>query len=121
MKNGLYSIHVRLGDGRTGKGSGVLVFRDGSIRGGDSYLFYLGTYEMRDGLLFGEVVVNQHSPSPDATPLFGGRQVGIGFTGRPVGDRFQLDGTAFVGRESVLFRASIMFLADLGEQDREGE
>ena len=31
MKNGLYSIHVSLQDGRVGKGSGVIVFRDGKI------------------------------------------------------------------------------------------
>jgi hypothetical protein len=29
MKNGLYSIHVNLLDGRSGKGSGVILFRDG--------------------------------------------------------------------------------------------
>ena len=34
MKNGLYSIHVTLLDGRTGKGSGVILFRDGQILGG---------------------------------------------------------------------------------------
>ena len=34
MKNGLYSIHVTLLDGRVGKGSGVVVFRDGKIVGG---------------------------------------------------------------------------------------
>lgn len=114
LRNGLYSIHVTLGDGRIGKGSGVLIARDGIARGGDSYLYYLGTYEERGGTLFGEIIINQHTPSPDTTPLFGGRQVGIGFTGRPHGDRFFLDGTALVGRESMPFRASMMFLADLG-------
>lgn len=115
LKNGLYSIHVTLGDGRIGKGSGVLVARDGIARGGDSYLFYTGTYEERDGTLYGEIIINQHTPSPDTTPLFGGRQVGIGFTGRPQGNRFILDGTALVGRESMPFRASMMFLTALDE------
>ena len=32
MKNGLYSIHVTLQDGRVGKGSGVIMFRDGKVR-----------------------------------------------------------------------------------------
>ena len=44
MKNGLYSIHVSLQDGRSGKGSGVIMFRDGKILGGDAYLFYTGSY-----------------------------------------------------------------------------
>ena len=115
MKNGLYSIHVTLGDGRIGKGSGVLVARDGIARGGDSYLFYTGTYTERGGTLYGEIIINQHTPSPDTTPLFGGRQVGIGFTGRPQGNRFILDGTALVGRESMPFRASMMFLVELDD------
>ena len=39
MRNGLYSIHVSLQDGRSGKGSGVIMFREGKILGGDAYLF----------------------------------------------------------------------------------
>ena len=39
MKNGLYSIHVTLQDGRVGKGSGVVLFRNGKIFGGDAFLF----------------------------------------------------------------------------------
>lgn len=117
VKNGLYSIHVTLGDGRSGKGSGVLVCRDGWLRGGDSYLHYVGIYELRGGTIFGEVVINQHTPSPAATPLFGGRQVGIGFTGRETETRILLDGTALVGRDSAPFRASMMFLCDLEEPE----
>ena len=55
MKNGLYSIHVSLLDGRTGKGSGVVVFRDGKIVGGDAYLYYIGSYTVRDNTFKGEV------------------------------------------------------------------
>ena len=47
MRNGLYSIHVDLLDGRSGRGSGVIMFYDGSIRGGDAFLFYTGTYSCR--------------------------------------------------------------------------
>lgn len=112
MKNGLYSVHVMLGDGRSEKGSGVMVCRDGSLRGGDAYLFYVGSYEIRGETIVGEVLVDQHTPSPEATPLFGGRQVGIGFTGRQSGERYILDGTALVGRESLLFRASMVFLTE---------
>ena len=44
MHNGLYSIHVDLLDGRSGKGSGVILCRNGQILGGDAYLFYIGSY-----------------------------------------------------------------------------
>ncbi|WP_375461330.1 GrlR family regulatory protein [uncultured Enterovirga sp.] len=112
MRNGLYSIHVTLGDGRMGKGSGVLVFRDGEILGGDAFLFYVGTYQVRGSVLFGEVVINQHTPSPDSAPLFGGRQVGIGFSGPFTGSDAVLDGTALVGRESVIFRGTLKKLVE---------
>jgi hypothetical protein len=49
MKNGLYSIHVSLQDGRSGKGSGVVVFRDGKILGGDAYLFFTDTAAVMNG------------------------------------------------------------------------
>ena len=82
MKNGLYSIHVTLQDGRIGKGSGVVMFRDGKILGGDAYLFYTGTYTVKDDTFKGEVLVQRHTSSPDANPLFGGPSpVGIGVSG----------------------------------------
>ena len=114
MRNGLYSIHVRLGDGRPEKGSGVVVMRDGTMRGGDAFLFYIGSYTVSGDALKGEVVINQHTPSPGQFPLFGGREVGIGFSGQVVEDRATMEGTALVGRESVIFRASLLRLADAG-------
>src|ERR1700733_5240393 len=71
MKNGLYSIHVSLQDGRSGKGSGVVMFRDGIILGGDAYLFYTGSYTTKGDTFKGEVLVQRHTSSPDANPLFG--------------------------------------------------
>ena len=83
MKNGLYSIHVTLQDGRSGKGSGVVMFRDGKILGGDAYLFYMGSYIVKPGNTFkGEVLIQRHTSSPDANPLFGGPSlVGVGVSG----------------------------------------
>lgn len=112
MVNGLYSIHVRLGDGRPEKGSGVVVLRDGTMRGGDAFLFYLGSYKVSGASLKGEVIINQHTPSPGHLPLFGGQEVGIGFAGSFTDDRASLEGTALVGRMSLLFRATLLRLAD---------
>jgi hypothetical protein len=113
MKNGLYSIHVQLGDGREGKGSGVLVFRDGVILGGDAFLYYTGRYSFDGSALRGEVVVNQHTPSRDAAPIFGGLEVGIGFSGEFTATGAAVSGTALVGRNSVIFRATLRRLASL--------
>lgn len=116
MQNALYSIHVDLQDGRSGKGSGVVVFRDGQILGGDAYLFYVGSYVVNAaaGTFKGEVSVMQHTPSPDVSPLFGGQSqpVGIGVTGTFTDTTATMNGTALVGKNSLIFRATLRKLAD---------
>jgi|SRR3954453_20940122 hypothetical protein len=113
MKNGLYSIHVLLLDGRSGKGSGVILFRNGQILGGDAYLYYTGSYTTHGNALKGEVLVQRHTPSPDVNPLFGGpNPVGIGVTGTFHDNRAELTGTALVGKASQIFRATLLLLAE---------
>ena len=114
MKNGLYSIHVTLQDGRVGKGSGVVLFRNGKIFGGDAFLFYIGTYTAKDNTFKGEVLVQRHTPSPDIDPLFGGpNPVGIGVTGTFTDTRGEMNGTALVGKASQIFGATLRKLADI--------
>lgn len=115
MKNGLYSIHVTLLDGRVGKGSGVILFRNGKILGGDAYLYYTGSYTVKDNNTFkGEVLVQRHTtPRGDDNPLFGGpAPVGIGVTGSFTETRGQMTGTALVGKASQIFGATLHKLAD---------
>jgi hypothetical protein len=115
MKNGLYSIHVSLQDGRVGKGSGVIVFRDGKIVGGDAYLFYTGTYTVKDDTFKGEVLVQRHTtPRGNDNPLFGGAApVGIGVSGTFTATRATMTGTALVGKHSQIFGATLHRLADI--------
>jgi hypothetical protein len=114
MKNGLYSIHVSLQDGRTGKGSGVVMFREGKILGGDAYLFYTGSYTTKGDTFKGEVLVQSHTSSPDANPLFGGPSpVGIGVSGTFTDTAGVMNGTALVGKASQIFKATLRRLADI--------
>ena len=114
MKNGLYSIHVSLLDGRVGKGSGVVVFRDGKIVGGDAYLYYVGTYTVRDNTFKGEVLIRRHTSSKDDNPLFGGPSpVGVGVSGTFTDKDAVMNGTALVGSSSQLFGATLRKLADI--------
>jgi hypothetical protein len=115
MKNGLYSIHVSLLDGRVGKGSGVILFRDGKILGGDAYLYYTGSYIVKDNTFKGEVLVQRHtSPRGDDNPLFGGpAPVGIGVSGTFTETRGEMTGTALVGKASQIFGATLRRLADV--------
>jgi hypothetical protein len=113
MKNGLYSIHVTLQDGRSGKGSGVVMFRDGKILGGDAYLFYIGSCTVKGNTFKGEVLIQRHTSSPDANPLFGGpAPVGVGVSGTFTDTRAVMDGTALVGKASQIFKATLHFLAE---------
>lgn len=116
MKNALYSIHVDLLDGRSGKGSGVVVFRDGQILGGDAYMFYVGSYIVNpDNRTFkGEVTVMQHTPSPDMSPLFGNQKqpIGIGVSGTFEDSSATMNGTALVGTASQIFSVTLRRLAD---------
>src|SRR3954466_13707250 len=115
MKNGLYSIHVTLLDGRTGKGSGVILFRDGQILGGDAYLFYTGSYTVKGDTFKGEVLVQRHTtPRDNDNPLFGGspNPVGIGVSGTFTDTRGSMNGTALVGKASQIFAATLHKLAD---------
>jgi len=115
MKNGLYSIHVTLLDGRIGKGSGVVVFRDGKIVGGDAYLFYTGTYIVKGNTFKGEVLVQRHtSPRDNDNPLFGGpAPVGVGVSGTFTDTRGEMTGTALVGKASQIFGATLHKLTDI--------
>lgn len=114
MRNGLYSIHVDLLDGRSGKGSGVVVFRDGEILGGDAYLYYTGSYTVTGDSFKGAVQVMQHTRSPDVSPLFGGQAqpVGIGVSDTFTDTSAIMNGTALVGKASQIFRATLRKLAD---------
>ena len=44
IRNGLYHITVEMLDGITGGNQGVMVLRDGTMRGGDSFFYAFGTY-----------------------------------------------------------------------------
>lgn len=114
MRNGLYSIHADLLDGRSGKGSGVAVFRNGEILGGDAYLYYVGTYTFSGDTFKGALQVMQHTRSAEANPLFGGQSqpVGMGISGTFTETSATMNGTALVGKASQLFRATLRRLAD---------
>src|SRR4029079_19020851 len=79
--NGLYSIHIRMLDGIDAGNTGVMMLRDGSIRGGDAVFVYIGAYSEANGRWKGELVNREHTAAKGERPLFGGHEVGIGFSG----------------------------------------
>ena len=63
IRNGLYSIHIRMLDGIDGGNTGVMMLQDGRIRGGDAYFDYIGAYSAENGRWKGEIVNREHTPS----------------------------------------------------------
>jgi T3SS negative regulator,GrlR len=114
MKNGLYSVHIQMGDGVRGRASGVIVLRDGAILGGDPYFWSVGSYTVGNGTWKGCLVANQHTPYHDslARPVFAGREVTTGFSGTFRDDGSEVFGTSLVGTRSISFRATLRRLAD---------
>src|SRR5258708_39627680 len=81
IKNGLYSIHIRMLDGIDGGNTGVMVLHDGRIRGGDAFFDYIGAYPSANGRWKGELVNPEHTPSQGKRTSFRGYEVGIAFSG----------------------------------------
>ena len=108
--NGLYSLHIRMLDGIGGGNTGVMLLLDGSILGGDAYFYYLGSYSSARGRWKGEMVNQEHTPAASERPLFGGHEVGIGFSGSCDAETAQAEATALVGKRSIRFAAELKLL-----------
>jgi hypothetical protein len=115
MKNGLYSVHMKMGDGVRGRASGVIELRDGVILGGDPYFWWAGSYTFGNGAWKGDLVTNQHTPYRDSLvrPVFAGREVTTGFSGTYRDGDSEVFGTSLVGSRSVSFHATLRWLADI--------
>jgi hypothetical protein len=110
--NGLYSIHIRMLDGIDGGTNGVMVLHEGRIRGGDAYFDYIGAYSAANGRWKGEIVNHEHTPSLGERPLFGGHEVGIGFSGTYDAEGAEAEATALAGKRSIRFKAVLKKLAE---------
>ena len=109
--NGLYSIHIKMLDGLDGGNTGVMMLRDGRIRGGDAFFDYIGAYSAANGRWKGEIVNREHTPSRGERPVFGGHEVGIGFSGTYNNEGAEGEATALAGKRSIRFRTVLRRLA----------
>jgi hypothetical protein len=112
IRNGLYSIHIRMLDGIDGGNTGVMVLNNGLIRGGDAFFDYIGSYTSANGKWKGELVNHEHTPSQGERPVFGGHEVGIGFSGTYTDDGAVGEATALAGKRSIRFSAVLKWLAE---------
>ena len=108
--NGLYSIHLRALDGIKAGLSGVMLLMDGRILGGDAFFYYLGSYSSADGRWKGEILNQEHTPAKGENPVFGGHEVGIGFSGTCDGTGAELEAIALAGKRSLRLAATLKLM-----------
>lgn len=108
--NGLYSIHIRALDGIDGGLSGVMLLLDGRILGGDAFFYYLGAYSSADGRWKGEILNQEHTPAMGENPVFGGHDVGIGFSGTCHETGAELEAIALAGKRSLRLTATLKLM-----------
>jgi hypothetical protein len=108
--NGLYSIHIRLLDGVPGGLTGMMLLSDGRILGGDAFFYYLGSYSSANGRWKGQILNQEHTPAKVEHPIFGGYEVGIGFSGNCDDRGAELEATALAGKRSIRLSASLILM-----------
>jgi hypothetical protein len=111
--NGLYSIHLRMLDGVEGGLTGVMLLNGGRILGGDASFYYIGSYTSEDGRWKGQILNQEHTPNRGENPVFGGHEVGIGFSGTCDGEGALLDATALAGKRSLRLSAVLKLMRRL--------
>lgn len=109
IADGLYSIHVRMLDGLDGGLTGVMLLNRGRILGGDASFYYLGSYTAANGRWKGQILNQEHTPAKH-DPIFGGHEVGIGFSGRYDAEEAVLEATALAGKRSLRLTAALKLM-----------
>ena len=104
IKNGLYSLIAVAIDGVDVEVGGVLILRDGQIHGGDSFVFYTGTYDSSEGKWKGEMTSQEHTPIVGTHP-WARKVISIGFSGTYSDDGGELEAIALVGKRSFRFKS----------------
>ena len=108
--NGLYSIHIRMLDGVEGGLTGVMLLNEGRILGGDASFYYLGTYTSENGRWKGQILNQEHTPAMGENPIFGGHEIGIGFSGTCDEEGALLEATALAGKRSLRMTAVLKLM-----------
>ena len=116
--SGLYSIDIRMLDGIAGGQTGVMLLRDGRILGGDAFFYYLGAYSSANGRWKGQFVNQEHTPAKSEHPLFGGHEVGIGFSGSCDDKGAEMEATALAGKLSIRFAATLKLIEPFAKVGR---
>lgn len=88
---GLYAIRFQTPGGA---GAGVAYLENGKLRGGDSMMAYVGSYNETSGTLTADVLAYKHTNVSGMVSVFGVDKVDIHLQGTVSGGNANLTGTA---------------------------
>ena len=108
MRNGLYAVRFQT---PIGAGGGVVFASGGTLRGGDSSIYYLGTYTTNGDQLTADVQFATHLNIPGLTSVFGVPQGTINLTGTVSGDSVSTKGSS-PAAPGLAFDAHLRRIAD---------
>jgi len=91
MQDGLYKVVFRTS---LGTGGGVVVLREGRLCGGDSGLYFVGTYQVTGSHFTADLQIDRHTQEPGARPLFGISRLVVRLDGVGTGDEAVMRGTS---------------------------
>jgi hypothetical protein len=89
MQNGLYRVEFRT---PLGSGAGVVTLQDGNLRGGDSSMYYFGSYTETGNQA--TVDAESHRHTPGVPSVLGRDDAHLSLRGTVQGNSAQLTGTA---------------------------
>lgn len=89
MRDGLYKVAFQT---PLGAGAGVVVLQDGKLRGGDSSMYYVGSYSETGSQFSAEVASSRHTQGLPS--VFGKDNVRISLKGTSQSDSAQMTGTS---------------------------
>jgi hypothetical protein len=89
--DGLYKVEFNT---PMGAGIGIVCLDGGKLRGGDSGLFYVGSYGSDGDRFIANVTTGRHTAIPGTISVFGVDRVHITLKGTHTGDIIDASGTA---------------------------
>ena len=107
MFGGFYTVRFQVNDT---VGRGVMYAHAGKMLGGNSAFAHVGTYTSEKGRWKGQILNQEHTSAKAENLLFGGREVGIGFSGTCDNQGARLEATALAGKRSLRMTAELRLI-----------
>lgn len=107
MQNGLYKVHFKT---PIGEGAGVITLQDGKLAGGDSSMFYVGSYQEDGNQFHATVEVDTHTRMAGMASALGVSKGTLKLSGTTQGDTANMTGSS-PQAPGVSFRATLSRIA----------